>query len=296
VTDNKKNQSRVDHYAVMYTQDLINSREFMGLDSQNRLAVIYAVAAPFPERNPIGLFRVCWPNLMKFIGASRRDEAEDVLLSVVAAFEHRGWDYDAAEEALWVPWPTIQWNLPDNESIVTAHARGMSRCPCGSRLFDEAIEAWVQALGPAGSKFRLHAEAARRGERVNDSAPQPRATTSPATAMQPSGLKLSTERRKVQAPTTRGSTAPIFKGKRLRVLPWMLDELKRMLGPFADDFDLRAWFITADQLATNEQGIIEDWWPWLKEKLFDEVRYRGLPDASDTISARAVPVPIPRRR
>lgn len=82
-------------------------------------------------------------------------------------------------------------------------------------------------------------------------------------------------------PTTARSKRPIFSGQRITVFEWMLDELMKMLGPLANDFDLDEWFWTADALAMKETVVATDWWAWLKHATVEEARRRGLPIASN---------------
>ena len=78
------------------------------------------------------------------------------------------------------------------------------------------------------------------------------------------------------------SKRPIFKGQRFVVFEWMLDDLSRMLGVHANDFDLHAWFFDLDAKAV-EAGIVvpqRDGGKWLQEQTQAEAIRRGLPIAA----------------
>lgn len=71
------------------------------------------------------------------------------------------------------------------------------------------------------------------------------------------------------------SKRPIFQGQRFVVFDWMLDDLCRMLGPHADNFDLHEWFFTLD--ANTTQVVPQrDGGKWLQDQTLAEAQRRGL--------------------
>jgi hypothetical protein len=83
------------------------------------------------------------------------------------------------------------------------------------------------------------------------------------------------------------SRHPIFKGQRIVVFDWQLEDLIRLLGTHADEFDLHAWFY---QLDAQTGGIVlaadrEQRWAWLQRELVAEARRRGLPVADVSTNA-----------
>lgn len=76
-----------------------------------------------------------------------------------------------------------------------------------------------------------------------------------------------------------GSKRPIYTSDRFAVFEWQLDELCAMLGPFAEDFDLHAFFNSLSQSPIVIPATREDRWAWLKAQVEAEARRRGLPIA-----------------
>jgi hypothetical protein len=86
--------------------------------------------------------------------------------------------------------------------------------------------------------------------------------------------------------STRGDGAarskwPIFKGQRLVVFEWQMDDLTRMLGSHTNDFDLHMWFRTLDAYAVESACVIpqRDGGAWVQGQTLVEARRRGLPVA-----------------
>lgn len=75
------------------------------------------------------------------------------------------------------------------------------------------------------------------------------------------------------------SKRPIFKGQRLTVFEWMLDDLSRLLGRHTQDFDLHGWFYTLDQQMVDSDTLIpqRDGGRWLHDRTMEEAARRGLP-------------------
>ena len=83
-------------------------------------------------------------------------------------------------------------------------------------------------------------------------------------------------------PPSSRSKRPIFKGQRVTVFEWMLDDCLKTLGPYADAFDLHAWFFELDAHAQQTEVVIpqRDSGAWLQQQLLAEATRRGLPIAS----------------
>lgn len=86
----------------------------------------------------------------------------------------------------------------------------------------------------------------------------------------------------VVPPADARSKRPIFKGQRFVVFEWMLDDLSRMLGPHADNFNLDEWFYELDRQATAANIVVpqRDGGKWLMERTQAEALRRGLPVAA----------------
>lgn len=80
------------------------------------------------------------------------------------------------------------------------------------------------------------------------------------------------------APNAR-SARPIFKGQRLTVFEWMLDDCASVLGEHADAFRLDEWFFTLDANAVSKGLVIpkRDGGAWLQGELVHEAQRRGIP-------------------
>jgi hypothetical protein len=88
-----------------------------------------------------------------------------------------------------------------------------------------------------------------------------------------------TEPTRTPAPVTVRGKGPIFKGQRLIVFGWQLDDLTRMLGPHTEAFDLCAWLTALDAHAIASACVIpqRDGGAWLQAQTLAEARRRGLP-------------------
>lgn len=78
------------------------------------------------------------------------------------------------------------------------------------------------------------------------------------------------------------SGRPIFKGQRLTVFEFMLDDLRRMLGAHFDAFDAHEWFYELDARAERSGLVIpqRDGGKWLQDQTLVEAQRRGLPIAT----------------
>lgn len=104
-----------------------------------------------------------------------------------------------------------------------------------------------------------------------------------------SSSALARSGKSVGAPTDR-SKRPIFKGQRLVVFAWQLDDLTRLLGTHAEAFDLRRWFYTLDAEAAGSECVIpqRDGGAWLHGQTLAEAQRRGLPIAISAARSAAV--------
>lgn len=81
------------------------------------------------------------------------------------------------------------------------------------------------------------------------------------------------------------SAVPAFVGKqrplpgyrRLKVFPWMVDELIGMLGDSAFDFDIDAWLLRLD---ASGDVLPPNLWPWMKDAVSADAARRGFGAAS----------------
>jgi len=79
----------------------------------------------------------------------------------------------------------------------------------------------------------------------------------------------------------RHDRGPIFKGRRLVIFGWMRADLEQLLGPFAEAFDLDAWFTQLDAAVDRVLPATRDArWEWLQHQLVEEAARRGFPIAS----------------
>ena len=83
-------------------------------------------------------------------------------------------------------------------------------------------------------------------------------------------------------PPSSRSKRPIFRGQRITVFDWMLDDCLKTLGTYAEPFDLHAWFFDLDEQARRTDLVIpqRDGGAWLQQQLLAEATRRGLPIAS----------------
>jgi uncharacterized protein YdaU (DUF1376 family) len=72
---------------------------------------------------------------------------------------------------------------------------------------------------------------------------------------------------------------PIYKGSKLIVFDWQLDDHGRILGDFTNDFDLHRWYDALDKQCAKANMVPpdRDGGAWLKVELLKEIRQRGLP-------------------
>ncbi len=94
--------------------------------------------------------------------------------------------------------------------------------------------------------------------------------------------------KKEHAPSAR-SKRPIFTGTRFVVFEWQLDDLRRLLGAYLDEFYIDEWFHTLNQRCEKNGDVIpqRDGGKWLQEQTLQEAQRRGLP-ISSAMSAKAL--------
>lgn len=74
------------------------------------------------------------------------------------------------------------------------------------------------------------------------------------------------------------SKRPIFRGQRLTVFEWMLEDLSQLLGPAYLDFGLDEFFDRLDRIIARENVVLPkaEVWPWLQSRVLAEAASRGL--------------------
>jgi hypothetical protein len=75
------------------------------------------------------------------------------------------------------------------------------------------------------------------------------------------------------------SKRPVFKGQRLVVFEWQLDDCMQVLGKHVEDFDLHAWFFALDAELVDANFVLpqRDGGRFLQNELLKEVKKRRLP-------------------
>ena len=83
-------------------------------------------------------------------------------------------------------------------------------------------------------------------------------------------------------PVNARSKRPLFTGQRFTVFEWQLDDLSRLLGKHANDFDIHSWFFDLDARCLQSGEVIpqRDGGQWLQAQTLAEAQRRGLPIAS----------------
>lgn len=136
-------------------------------------------------------------------------------------------------------------------------------------------------------EYKRQARAAKKAKRTDvrsdvrsDTVPESGSVRSMSGSIQNTeDRKQEKKKRRAPPPLNARSNRPIFDGQRFAVFEWQLDELCKMLGSHTNEFDLHAWFFTADTKAVTS-GIVrkrDEWWPWLEQETYAEAIRRGLP-------------------
>jgi uncharacterized protein YdaU (DUF1376 family) len=88
----------------------------------------------------------------------------------------------------------------------------------------------------------------------------------------------------LQDPPEGRSKRPMFKGQRFVVFEWMYDNLRQMLGPHFEAFDVHAWFYNLDAKAEAANLVVpqRDGGKWLMDQTLAEAIRRGLPVAASS--------------
>jgi hypothetical protein len=76
----------------------------------------------------------------------------------------------------------------------------------------------------------------------------------------------------------------VFKGQRLVVFEWQLDDCLKVLGKLSDDFGLDEWFYELDRTLVDANVVLpqRDGGRWLQTELLKEVKKRRLPIAGES--------------
>jgi len=179
---------------------------------------------------------------------------------------------------------------PDDESVfeaalVAMHSVGLiQRYEVGGRMYLQVIDFDEHQLGlhkrtssnfpeiPGNSRSRARAEPNLREEEQNRTEPNP----TEENGTEPKQNQREFNRREPRV-VDRRSKHPVFKGERFVVFDWMLEDLERMLGPYADGFAFDLWFDEMSHKAVKEQAVRKphEWWPWLQEQLIETARAKG---------------------
>lgn len=144
--------------------------------------------------------------------------------------------------------------------------------------------------GSAGASARWNKDAqsieqasAKHASRIEQASPsiaQPMLSDGSSSSI---SILQSSDKQKPQADVVDArSNRPIFRGQRIVVFEWQLDNLTRMLGAHADAFQLDAWFDALDARAVQSREVIpqRDKGAWLEAQTLAEAKRRGLPIAS----------------
>ena len=94
----------------------------------------------------------------------------------------------------------------------------------------------------------------------------------------PRGVVQSSNSSKDSSETNARSARPIFVGQRFTVFEWMFDDIRQILGPYLDEFNLDEWFYALDEKAARMNLVIpkRDKGVWLQAQVVDEAKRRGL--------------------
>lgn len=93
---------------------------------------------------------------------------------------------------------------------------------------------------------------------------------------------VATSRTPVPATTAPSANArskwPVFKGQRLVVFDWMLEDLRRLLGKHVEGFKLDEWLSTLDERIERDGLVLpqRDSGAWLQAQTLEEAERRGL--------------------
>lgn len=73
---------------------------------------------------------------------------------------------------------------------------------------------------------------------------------------------------------------PVFKGQRLTLFDWQLNDLEQTLGRHVEAFDLMDFLVGLDGSLTKSGDVLPpkpEQHRWLQRLLFEEIERRGLP-------------------
>lgn len=179
-------------------------------------------------------------------------------------------------------WPKIRsnWRV-DGESLVNdtqlaVYAEAVAGQLRASQRGKKGAQARAQALAQA----RAHATEQAleqvqpqvlREVSLKDKPPSPSPVPLPERAPE-EGPAAGAERAEAR------SKRPIFRGNRLTVFEWMLDDIRQMLGPNFEDFSVDEFFDSLDQKLRRDPVVIpkKDGGKWLYARVQEEAERRGL--------------------
>lgn len=192
---------------------------------------------------------------------------------LIRTFQHQGRDYcyqDDWQDYQKIGYPRTTIHPAPPLTTVSARTRELlGKHPGGwGRKVSEPL--------PEGSGNVLEKPPEPLGERLGEISPEPLAVS-----RQPLAIAVSREPVR-EPPADARSKRPVFKGRRLVVFEWMLDDLARMLGSHTHAFDLHEWFYQLDEQAVSADVVVpqRDGGKWLQERTLEEAARRGLPVAT----------------
>lgn len=258
---------------------------FHALAEAGKLLAVYLLAGP--QTNRIGLFRVSLAGVCEDTDLSM-EQARAGVVRVCDAF---GWQWDARASVIFIPSWWDYNGCGDNEKAWKGALSDLNDVPrtqliaafcdatCRHRpVLQPVLEKWKAALSPdtqsrveipvripnpSQSPLEDEDKHERKAEAEGADGASAAAAASPVIS---TGL-----------PAFVGKQHPIRDYPRLRLFPFMRDELLAMLGKHAIDFDLDKYLL---QLDGSGQPLPAKMWPWLKELVAAEAAKRGMGAAS----------------
>jgi len=147
----------------------------------------------------------------------------------------------------------------------------------------EEIRQIRSAAGVRGAESRWQNHSKRDGKIDGKSIAKPIANTV-AKGMAPDPIPSEPSVPQAPLPPTARSKRPVYRGNRVVVFDWQLEDLMQMLGKYADSFKLDVWFDALDKRAVASGEVMpkRDGGRWLTQETLAEARRRGLSIAGET--------------
>jgi hypothetical protein len=178
----------------------------------------------------------------------------------------------------------LQWNKPASEIKEMQEHERVKKAK--QQEYERVKKRRQRAKKKAVSTGDIPRDALVRARAVPQPQPQPRTTTTP---------DLSASNVPIPAAGGNGK-GPIFACRRFEVWQWLMDDLKKLLGPSFDAFDLSAWFHTLEARADTEGLVLHkrEAGRWIYDATVEEAERRGLRIASSRITVEDLVGPEPR--